>query len=397
MKTFFGLLIVLLASVTIADAQWAQCGGYNGGDVRAFAVNGTTLFAATATSGVLRSVDNGLTWSFVGQDMSNKAITSFVTNSSGLYLGCNTGIYRSTDNGESWTACNTGLSQKNVLTLAVKGSLLFAGTAHGGVFRSTDNGASWAPVNAGLNAKFVNTLTVNDGILFAGGTGIYRSSDDGESWVEVNKGFPTRTYIAFAAHGRMLFAATEGVGIYRSMDNGTTWTEANTGLSNLTMMSLLVRGNTLFAATFDGVYVSANDGDTWVNVHLGIGSNYIGSMISTGQRVFASTTGKGIWKLDVEALGMQENTTGELSGTNHIYCYPNPATKLLTIDCTSLSFSTTMPVKYTFTTLSGAKFTEFEQSQQHFTVSLEGLAAGVYYLTAEQGSHIASVMVTVVE
>ena len=129
-----------------------------------------------------------------------------------------------------------------------------------------------------------------------------------------------------------------------------------------------------------------------------IGSNYIGSLTASAHSIYASTTGKGIWKLDLEALGAQENPgSSSTQDMQHINCYPNPATRLLTIDCSSLSFAPGLPVNYTFTTLTGAKVAEFERTEQHFSVSLSGMASGVYYLMAEQGAHTASVMVTIVE
>lgn len=399
MKTFLGFLVVVLMSMDTANAQWAQCGAYApSGDVRAFTVSGNTLIAATAMGGVFRSTDYGKSWSSSRAALPDVRITSITDHSSGLYLGTSRGIFRSTDHAQSWTAVNPEQNHIAVLTLTTKGSALFAGTVRNGVLRSTDNGASWQQVTAGLTMKLVTTLAVCGDALFAGGKEIYRSMDDGKSWVEVHGEIPSRTFIALAVHGQTLFAATEGAGIYRSFDYGTSWEEVNTGLGDLTVMSLLVRGNTIFAATFDGVYVTMNNGNSWENVHTGIGSNYIGSLTASAHSIYASTTGKGIWKLDLEALGAQENPgSSSTQDMQHINCYPNPATRLLTIDCTSLSFAPGLPVNYTFTTLTGAKVAEFERTEQHFSVSLSGMASGVYYLMAEQGAHTASVMVTIVE
>ncbi len=89
------IIIILLSPIFAVRlvAQWVQTNGLNIGDVRCFAVNGTDLFAGTYG-----------------------------------------GVLRSTNNGTSWTTVNWGLSNLDVHCLAASGANLFAGTYGGGVF-----------------------------------------------------------------------------------------------------------------------------------------------------------------------------------------------------------------------------------------------------------------------
>ena len=98
MKNIFKRLSVVFCLFTTTNpllAQWVQTNGLYGGDVRAFAVSGTNLFAGS----------NG------------------------------DGVFLSTNNGISWTAVNTGLTSTIAYALAVSGTNLFVGTAGGGVSR----------------------------------------------------------------------------------------------------------------------------------------------------------------------------------------------------------------------------------------------------------------------
>ena len=63
---FKGLIavIVLLIGHLNLTAQWIEKNsGLYGGDVRSFAVSGTSLFAGTNSGGIFLSADNGVNWS----------------------------------------------------------------------------------------------------------------------------------------------------------------------------------------------------------------------------------------------------------------------------------------------------------------------------------------------
>ena len=59
-----------------------------------------TIFVGTESGGVYRSVDNGITWSFLG--LPNTTITSLSRFGTDIIAGTNSGIYKSPDNGTNW-------------------------------------------------------------------------------------------------------------------------------------------------------------------------------------------------------------------------------------------------------------------------------------------------------
>ncbi len=114
-----------------------------------------------------------------------------------IYAGTGGGVLRSKDNGASWTLINSGLINIDVRSLAVDASgHVFAGTEGGGIFLSTDGGAHWEPVNSGLTVKNVWCFAVSPtGQIFAGtggghflspnGSSVFRSTDNGVTWHQI--------------------------------------------------------------------------------------------------------------------------------------------------------------------------------------------------------------------
>ncbi len=169
--------------------------------VIAFAVDPAAparVYAATFASGVLESVDAGLTWA---------------DRSTGLEFGC---------------------CAPSVASLAIdpaRSDTLYAGT-HRGVFTSTDGATSWTPTaleNTQANV-FVSSLAVDgqSGALYAGvsgdsfvqsdaaGKSVFRSVDAGATWEDVGRGLPGGGVLALALDpgGARLYAGTASASVY---------------------------------------------------------------------------------------------------------------------------------------------------------------------------------------
>ena len=105
--------------------------------------------------------------------MTNNSARAFAVNGTNLFAGTGCGVFRFT--GYGWTASSTGMGCAYVRSLAVSGVNLFAGTDRG-VFISTNDGAIWTAVNTGLPHTDVTALAVSGTNLFAGiaGAGVWR-------------------------------------------------------------------------------------------------------------------------------------------------------------------------------------------------------------------------------
>lgn len=142
------------------------------------------------------------------------------------------GVLRSTDNGDTWTHVNDGLTQLEVWSIVFNSSGdIFVGTglqqsSPGRVFRSVDNGDTWIEKSNGLtNNGDIQRMAINsNGDIFAGiwGNGIFCSLDNGETWTQLNNnnGLGADTLICALAinSGGEIFVSSVRGGAYRTVD-----------------------------------------------------------------------------------------------------------------------------------------------------------------------------------
>jgi hypothetical protein len=139
-------------------------------DLRAFAIDSTNpsiLYAGNFAGYILKSVDEGKTWTVLNPEFPLTALNTLALHPSDpkiLYVGLGgRGVLKSTDAGATWNEINNGLLDKTVTRLVIdplEPDTLYVGTYGGGVFVSGDNGNSWSPANTGLTDRFIYSLAV---------------------------------------------------------------------------------------------------------------------------------------------------------------------------------------------------------------------------------------------
>jgi photosystem II stability/assembly factor-like uncharacterized protein len=235
--------------------------------ISALAVKGTSFFAGDRDAGVLRSDDDGDTWTRVAA--AGGVILDFAVSGEDLYSAVSFnygggGVYRSTDNGDNWTEVSTGLPDgEPIEAVEVNGTNLFAGTRERGVHHSTDNGGHWTAVNTGLegNQQHIRAMAVNGANVFAGTVvDICRSTDNGATWASQPTALATTDVRALAMIGTSLFAATYDRGVCRSDDGGENWIDL-TYFNKY--QALAVDGDNLYAGGVNGLYRTDDKGESW--------------------------------------------------------------------------------------------------------------------------------------
>ena len=264
----------------LAGLKYRSIGPAAGGRVsRAVGVPGDprTYYAATASGGVWKSINGGLSWSPIFDDQPISSIGSIAVAPSDpniVYVGsgeanirgnvaAGNGIYRSLDAGKTWTHVWKQEGQIGTLVVHPRNpDVVFAavlGHAFGpnperGVFRTTDGGRTWKQVlakNAETGASDVAIDPSNPNIVFAGlwqarrlpwdlvsggpGSGLHVSRDGGDTWKSLTgSGLPEGIWgkvgVAVApSDGRRVYALIEADkgGLFRSDDGGATWTLAS--------------------------------------------------------------------------------------------------------------------------------------------------------------------------
>jgi len=182
-------------------------------------------------------------------------------NSPQLYPSASGGVYRSTDGGLTWTQKNNGLPNTYATYVLVDSTnpqriyvglggvkstfSLAPGFYKGGVYVSTNGGDSWTalPVPAGVDSNiYVNMVIRGENILYGSaqlhGTdastamGFFRSTDGGQSWSVSNPdGQTIYAFDAFHKNPNLIYGHdfSPGRKVHRSTDGGATWTQLSAG------------------------------------------------------------------------------------------------------------------------------------------------------------------------
>ena len=298
MRPAAGALLVLALSATSA---WSQAPSpFSGvplrtigpasmsGRITDLAVNESNPFefyVASATGGVWKTTDNGVTWAPVFEREGTHSVGAIAVDQrdpSVVWVGTGEatnrqssswgdGVYKSTDGGKSWR--NVGLRESHhiariaidptnpeVVYVAVPGHL-WGPSRERGLYRTTDGGRTWelvlardedtGAVDVAIDPSDPRTVYAamyqrrRQPYGFVGGgpgSALYRSTDAGRTWRRLTSGLPAGTYgrigiSIYRKDPRVVYISLEqGVrytssvsygqrrgGIYRSEDRGETW------------------------------------------------------------------------------------------------------------------------------------------------------------------------------
>jgi photosystem II stability/assembly factor-like uncharacterized protein len=255
-------------------------------------LNRNTIYAGTASGGIWKSTNGGISWNPIFDEMDVQSIGALAVdpnNASVVWAGTGEGnprnshnsgkgIYKSLDGGKTWLCM--GLEEtrtihriivnpqnSNQIFVAAMGSVWGADNANTlpkqkrGVYRSDDGGKTWKVILYVNETTGCGELVIdpqNPNKLYAAmydylrqpwtfrsggpGSGLYITHNGGETWKRVSEkdGFPKgelgRIGVAVtASQPNRVYAIVEAKesGFYRSNDGGSTWqkvsTDANAG------------------------------------------------------------------------------------------------------------------------------------------------------------------------
>jgi photosystem II stability/assembly factor-like uncharacterized protein len=193
-----------------------------------------TIYAASRTGGLWKTVNNGISWANVTDSIDAAAVGSVAvapSNAQIVWVGLGeqanarssysgSGVYKSVDGGQKWQFMGLADSHHiarivihptnpDIVYIAAMGHL-FSRNEERGVFRTTDGGKSWQKVlyvDDGTGATDLVINRTNPNILYAAmyekhrtpwqlvlggpGTGLYRSDNGGAKWQKLEGGLPT--------------------------------------------------------------------------------------------------------------------------------------------------------------------------------------------------------------
>jgi photosystem II stability/assembly factor-like uncharacterized protein len=238
----------------------------------------TTIGLATGNFDKYISHDGGESW-----EPSPNAISAFdfIDNQIGLGVS-ETGVYRTIDGGINFTFVQTGIA-KSVVFLSSTNAVAIVD----GIFiRSTDGGVSW---NAGVSAdgKFELLAVSSNVVLAYGRTGswpdyddrILRSADGGQTWTDIGEVIPEGVFAFTVTDLQFIIAADYSGNMFNSVDLGLTW--AQTFISCGQFPTFFSSASPQFADSQTGyfgyghgfVIKTTDSGSSWFQISSGTGES----------------------------------------------------------------------------------------------------------------------------
>jgi photosystem II stability/assembly factor-like uncharacterized protein len=252
-------------------------------DVTSLAVEpgrrGHRRFYAATAQGLLRSDDDGVTWTTVwnkpGYRVERAILAGDVLYVATAFSGMErrASLLRSADGGDTWQSAGSGLFANSFTALAAAPSdpsTLYVAPVAQGVFRSRDGAASWTRASRGLRPTQVTRVVADPaqpGHLLAGtyGAGVLATRDAGATWTSDPR--PSHLFYTFALEadrtrpGRFYAASLSRV--VRSEDGGATWQGIGPASYDGALALDPDHPGTVYASSRDGVQRSQDGGTTW--------------------------------------------------------------------------------------------------------------------------------------
>ncbi len=159
-------------------------------------------------------------------------------------------LIRSLDNGNSWSYANTGLSNRKINSIENNNNIFYVCT-DSGLYKSTDLGGNWNIIQLDTIPVCIESISFDKSCIVACKDSIYYyiSSDEGLNWQKKKIDTLNVKINSTAIYGNYIFAGTEEQGIFLSSDLGDTWIEINDGLGRRIINDLLIADDYIFIAT----------------------------------------------------------------------------------------------------------------------------------------------------
>ena len=255
----------------------------------------------TKTNGVLAWVERG-PGNVPGRTRALLNIPGDATNNTWLAGSATGGIWRTSNGGISWSEKSKDFPALPISSFASSqnGSVIYAGTGEfvssifssigNGIFKSTDKGQTWQQLSSTDNnpefsvvtrlitdpadGQIIVATTVPHNLSNDNTSSIMRSSDGGLSWTKVKEitGILEQV-VASPGNFSIQYIAENGVGVWKSTDSGVSWKLSSDGLSPLGRVEISIspaNTNTLYASaegilsgTQSDLYYSDNAGASW--------------------------------------------------------------------------------------------------------------------------------------
>lgn len=246
-----------------------------------------TLLIASTPNGIVRSTDQGATWTAAANALPLCAALAVdpVNPSIAYALSLNSNsLYKSTNGGVNWQSTGTSFpSAATISRIAINpqtDTTLYL-WANSQVYRSTDAGQSWQtlPIPNAVNGFTASAFALapsQPNVIYAGGSSIFRSSDGGNTWTAGAGNTFAAAPTAMAVdptNASTVWVADNVVNVRKSTDGGNTFqtvaTLDNTNPNGNPLASVAIdpaNPSRVYVSTTYNIYETSDGGHTWSRV-----------------------------------------------------------------------------------------------------------------------------------
>ena len=319
----------------------------------AFGQSGNRIFV-TAPSNVFYSDNNGQSW--MGSSSSVGYGAAISTSNGIIIVATNTGIMRSVDNGLTYTISNSGISgtNPNMISIYTLNNEIYCrkySAVQINIFKSIDDGLNWQAAATGINGS-INSVSelmlANSKLFFATSSGTFELNSG--TWIASSIS-PTLPYKILHYNAGKYFALNTVLDLYTTANNGISWSISQIDVFMQTINKLIATiNNKLFGiSNTQGAYLFNSLSSNWSRftafqfdfggTTATIASTKVNCIeYGAGNKYYIGTEG-GVWSsIDSGATWLQHhtglpitNTTFSYKTVNDLYINGNviiPATSL---------------------------------------------------------------------
>ena len=274
----------------------------------------------TYSIGVLKSLDQGATWSttnlnfFRSQSVRSRKLAINPIDPNILWVATDAGLFRTNDGGNSWFSVLSG-DVRNVKIRPGDTSIVYASTDQ--FYRSTDGGNSFSLVSSGISsASSINRMEIavsnaNPNYVYAvtgksfdaSLEGVYLSINSGSTFTRMasspnilagassgnGSGGQSWYDLAIAAsHTNAHEVYVGGINVWKSTNAGVNWAiqshwtyPSSIGYTHADIHALEWYNGKIYCGSDGGIFQSTDNGDNWTNLSSGLQIMQFYQMAST--------------------------------------------------------------------------------------------------------------------
>ena len=223
-----------------------------------------TLYAVGDSSTLISSINNGISWSPIGLNISNSNLYAIAFGgTSGFIAGSDGRFLYHSDQTNLWIQSNSPVTtQINALSALSDSKTAFAVGNNGVFLKTTAGGVNWTNLGSIIGEHLRGVYFKDEQTGWVVGTNgtFLKTTSGGTTWSSVSvEGLSAQELFAIEANGETMVIAGKNI-VLRSEDGGATWTSETFGDVTLAFRGVSIDDN-------GEVWVAGTKDDVWSKIY----------------------------------------------------------------------------------------------------------------------------------